>query len=120
MQTEFEFELPRGYLDEHGELQRAGAMRLATAMDEIAPLSDPQVKSNAAYLVIVLLSRVVRRLGSIEEVTPRVIEGLFAADLAYLQAFYQQINETGHSRIVRACPHCGKAIEVDLAALAGE
>lgn len=117
MQTEFEFELPLGYHDEQGELHRTGQMRLATAMDEIAPLSDPRVKGNEAYLVIVLLARVITRLGALDAVTPQVIERLFAADLAYLQAFYQQINETGHTRLIRACPHCGKAIEVDLAGL---
>lgn len=117
MQTEFEFDLPLGYLDAKGEQHRSGAMRLATAMDEIAPLNDPRVKGNESYLVIVLLSRVITRLGTLEAVTPQVIEGLFAADLAYLQAFYQQINETGHTRLTRACPHCGKPIEVDLAGL---
>ncbi len=120
MQTEFEFELPLGYLDPQGEMHRTGAMRLATAIDEITPLSDPRVKENEAYLVIVLLARVITRLGTLELINPQVIEGLFAADLAYLQAFYQKINENGHTRLTRACPHCGKPIEINLAGLAKE
>ncbi len=120
MQTEFEFELPFGYIDAQGAQHRSGVMRLATAMDEIEPLSDPRVKSNEAYLVILLLARVIVRLGTLESISSQVIERLFAADLTYLQDFYQQINTAGHTRLIRACPHCGKAIEVDLAGLAKE
>jgi hypothetical protein len=119
LQTEFEFTLPRGYVDREGNLHRQGVMRLATAMDEIAPLRDLRVRSNQAYLVIVLLSRVVVRLGSLSQITPRVIENLFAADLAYLQAFYRQINEQGTSVVTITCPSCQSQVEVDLADLGG-
>lgn len=119
LQTEFEFTLPRGYVDKDGNLHRHGVMRLATAMDEIAPLRDLRVRSNQAYLVIVLLSRVIVKLGALPQVTTGVIENLFAADLAYLQAFYRQINEQGTSRITMACPECSAEFEVDLAALGG-
>jgi hypothetical protein len=119
LQTEFEFTLPRGYVDRSGNLHRQGVMRLATALDEIAPLRDLRVRSNQAYLVIVLLSRVIVKLGSLAQVTTDVIENLFAADLAYLQAFYRQINEEGTSTIKLTCPECHAEFELDLAALGG-
>jgi hypothetical protein len=119
LQTEFEFTLPRGYVDRDGNLHRQGVMRLATAMDEIAPLRDLRVRSNQAYLVIVLLSRVIVQLGTLPQVTTGVIENLFAADLAYLQAFYRQINEQGASVITLTCPECNAQFEVDLADLGG-
>lgn len=93
MQTEFEFTLPKGYLDPDGNIHRKGVMRMSRAMDEIVPLRDPRVKSNPAYATVIILSRVITRLGALEEVTPVVIEGLFACDLNYLQKFYRQINE---------------------------
>lgn len=119
LQTEFEFTLPRGYVDKDGNLHRQGVMRLATAMDEIAPLRDLRVRSNQAYLVIVLLSRVIVKLGNLSQVTTGVVENLFAADLAYLQAFYRQINEQGVSLITLTCPECSAEFEVDLAELGG-
>ena len=93
IQTEVEFMLPKGYLDAEGNLHRKGVMRLSTAMDEISPLRDPRVKSNPAYATVIMLSRVIIKLGALEEVTPRVVEGFFASDLDYLQTFYRQINE---------------------------
>jgi hypothetical protein len=93
LQTEFEFLLPKGYLDEDGNLHRKGLMRLAKAIDEIAPMRDPRVKANSAYATIIILSRVITRLGALDEVTPVVIEGLFACDLNYLHQFYRQIND---------------------------
>ncbi len=105
-QTEFEFTLPCGYLDEEGTLHREGVMRRATAADEILPLKDPRVMKNAAYLVVILLCRVVNRLGGVSQITPKVIENLYATDLAYLQDLYNKINalENGHSPVV--CPQC--------------
>jgi hypothetical protein len=93
LQTEFELTLPKGYLDADGNLHRIGVMRLAKAMDEIVPMRDPRVKSNPAYATVIILSRVITRLGALEEVNPAVIEGLFACDLNYLYQFYRQINE---------------------------
>ncbi len=93
IQTEFEFTLPKGYLDETGNLHRKGVMRLATAMDEIVPLRDPRVKSNPAYATVIILARVITQLGALEEVSPQIVEGFFACDLSYLQRFYRQINE---------------------------
>ena len=117
LQTEYEFTLPKGYVDPEGNLHRQGVMRLATAMDEIAPLRDLRVRSNQAYLVIVLLSQVIVKLGTLQQVTTDVIENLFAADLAYLQAFYRQINEQGTSLMEMTCPECNHKFEVDLAEL---
>jgi hypothetical protein len=94
-------------------------MRLATATDEIAPLRDLRVRSNQAFLVIVLLSRVIVRLGSLTQITTGIVENLFAADLAYLQAFYRQINEQGTSLITLACPECRHEFDLDLAELGG-
>ena len=119
-QTEFEFELPVGYVDKEGNLHKHGTMRLATAMDEISPMNDMRVQSNEAYLVIVLLARVITSLGNLKHMNTSVIENLFAADLAYLQAFYQTINESGKTIHTEICPHCGKTIEMDLANLGGE
>jgi hypothetical protein len=105
-QTEFEFTLPCGFLDEDGTLHREGVMRRATAADEILPLRDPRVQKNEAYLVVILLSRVVTTLGSVAAITPKVIEGLFATDLAFLQDLYNRINQLEGAAV--ACPHCGK------------
>jgi hypothetical protein len=120
LQTEFEFTLPMGYVDKDGNLHKQGTMRLATAMDEIVPLSDIRVKSNEAYMVIILLARVVTRLGNLRQINTNVIENLFAADLAYLQEFYQRINEQGRPTLPVACPECQTNFEVDLSALGGE
>ena len=119
MQTEFEFTLPRGYVDPDGNVHKDGVMRLATAMDEIAPLRDLRVRTNQAYLVIVLLSRVVVRLGTLSRISTQVVERLFAADLAYLQTFYRQINEEGSSILPVTCPNCNTDFGVDLANLGG-
>jgi hypothetical protein len=119
LQTEFEFNLPRGFVDKEGNVHKRGTMRLATAADEIYPLKDMRVKSNQAYLVIVLLARVITRLGSLEDVNTGVIEDLFSADLAYLQDFYRQINENGTSLISATCPECNHSFAVDMNRLGG-
>lgn len=119
LQTEFEFTLPRGYVDREGNLHRHGVMRLATAMDEIAPMRDPRVRANQAYLVIILLARVITRLGDLSDVNPGVIENLFSADLAYLQDFYRRINETGISTVEARCPACEHRFEVDVGQMGG-
>lgn len=113
MRTEFPFTLPRGLVDNDGVLHRDGIMRLATAYDEIAPLSDPRVRNNPGYVVLILLSRVIVRLGSLDFINPKVIENLFAGDLAYLQELYQRINANGHTRLHVACPHCSGEFEVE-------
>ena len=114
LQTEFEFTLPKGYIDSDGDLHRSGVMRLATAADEILPLKDMRVKGNQAYLVVVLLSRVITKLGDLPDVNTRVVEGLFSADLAYLQDFYRRINENGHTEMPVSCPRCEHTFEVDV------
>ncbi|HLU10025.1 MAG TPA: phage tail assembly protein [Oceanobacillus sp.] len=119
LQTEFEFVLPKGYVDAHGTVHREGRMRLATAMDEIAPLRDPRVRANEAYLVVILLSQVITRLGTLPKVTPEMIEGFFAADLAYLQDFYRQINEVDGQQIRVVCPNCGHEFEEEVPLLGG-
>ncbi|WP_055075960.1 hypothetical protein [Pseudanabaena sp. 'Roaring Creek'] len=93
IQTEFEFTLPKGYVDNDGNLHRKGVMRLSRAIDEITPMRDPRVKSNPAYATVIILSRVITKLGGLEEISSIVIENLFASDLSYLQKFYRQINE---------------------------
>lgn len=91
-QTEIDFDLPKGYVDESGTLHRHGVMRLATAADEILPLRDPRVQQNEAYLTVIVLARVIVRLGSLKDIHPGVIEGLYASDLAYLQRLYDKFN----------------------------
>ncbi len=116
IKTEHKFKLPRGYVDSEGTVHREGVMRLATARDEIIPLSDYRVQSNRAYLVIVLLSRVITQLGNIERVTVDNIENLFSTDLAYLQEFYRKINEEqGTPKHHIACPKCAHEFDVDMA-----
>ena len=92
-QTEFEFSLPKGYLDRDGNLHRKGIMRLARAIDEILPMRDPRVKSNPAYSTVIILSRTIVRLGALEEITPGIVENFYAGDLNYLQKFYRRIND---------------------------
>jgi hypothetical protein len=113
--TEFPFTLPRGLLDPEGNVHRDGSMRLATAFDEIEPIKDPRVRVNPGYLVIILLSRVITRLGGLEHINTKAIENLYSADLAYLQDFYQRINQNGHSRLLVGCPHCAGEFEVETA-----
>ncbi len=114
LQTEFEFTLPRGYVDRDGNLHRQGVMRLATAADEIAPQRDPRVTANQAYLAVILLARVVTKLGSLPDVNTGVIEKLFSADFAYLQDFYRRINEDGTATVPATCPACSHKFMVEL------
>ncbi len=115
LQTEYDFILPKGYVDEEGALHKEGIMRMATAADEILPLRDPRVQSNPAYLTIILLSRVVTKLGSLTDVNTRIMEGLFATDLSYLQEFYRKINGDGTTHFKATCPKCDHTFEVDIA-----
>jgi hypothetical protein len=114
LQTEFEFVLPKGYVDDQGNLHREGTMRLATAMDEIIPLRDPRVRNNEAYLVVILLSQVITRLGTLSKITPNIVEKFFAADIAYLQDLYRQINDVDGHRITLICPNCGHEFEEEV------
>ncbi|WBP85422.1 hypothetical protein [Kitasatospora cathayae] len=113
--TEFEFELPLGYVDDEGTVHRHGAMRLATARDELMPQIDLRVKENPAYLSVVLLSHVITRLGDVTDVHAGIVERMYATDVAFLQDLYQRINSEGHTRAAVTCPHCDGAFEVDLA-----
>jgi hypothetical protein len=114
---ELEFVLPRGYTDAEGQLHRHGAMRLATALDEIEPLQDPRVQANEAYLVILLLARVIVRLGTLPSVTTQVIENLYASDLAYLQDVYQRLNAPESVVVGAVCPHCNTHFQLQVAPL---
>jgi hypothetical protein len=112
-QTEFAFTLPKGFVDDEGNLHRAGIMRLATAADEILPQKDPRVQSNPAYLSVIVLSRVVTKLGSLPSVNPAIIEQLFASDLMFLQTLYQQINGDGTTHVKATCPKCEHTFSVE-------
>jgi hypothetical protein len=111
--TEFPFTLPRGFVDSEGRVHKKGIMRLATAKDEVAPLQDHRVKANPGYLAVILLARVVTRLGDLEQIYPQVIEDLPVADFAYLQALYRRINQEGHNQLKVTCPECNKTFEVE-------
>jgi hypothetical protein len=114
MNTEFAFTLPRGYVDASGAVHREGVMRLATARDEIEPLRDADVRRNEAYLAVLLLARVVTRIGDVDDITPTVIEELYAADFDHLQRLYERLNTDGEAVGAVTCPHCTQAFEVDL------
>ncbi|MFF1645166.1 hypothetical protein [Streptomyces sp. NPDC058240] len=115
LRTEFTFELPRGYVDDAGVVHHTGVMRLATARDELVPLRDDRVRENSAYLSVVLIARVVTRIGTIDDIHPGIIEDLFASDLAFLQDFYRRINAEGHTRAAVTCPACQEEFAVNLA-----
>ena len=115
LRTEFDFVLPRGYVDDGGTVHREGRMRLATARDEILPQRDPRVRENEAYLTVILLSRVVTRLGSITQITPATIEDLFASDLAFLQDLYRRVNSEGTTHVAVTCPSCKHEFAIDVA-----
>jgi hypothetical protein len=117
--TEVEFELPKGYVDAEGNLHRKGVMRLATAADELYPLKDPRVQNWPAYLIVILLSRVVTRLGGLTGVNPGVIEGLFSEDLAYLQELYNRVNGLTPRTVTVECPHCGRPHKAEVPLLGG-
>ncbi len=119
LQTEFEFTLPMGYIDKDGNLHRSGVMRLANAKDEIAPLQDPRVQRNQAYLAVILLSRVVTKLGDLRDINPGIVENLFSADLAYLQDLYRRINSAGDTRAKVTCPECEHEFTVSDSVLNG-
>ena len=110
--TEIPFTLPKGYMCSSGILHKEGVMRLATAADEILPLKDSRVQQNPAYLTVILLSRVITRLGGLPDVHPGVIEGLYAADLSYLQALYQTLNGDGAFTAPAVCPRCEHRFDV--------
>jgi hypothetical protein len=116
-QTEFSFTLPRGFVDRNGGVHREGAMRLATARDELLPTFDDTVKRHPPYLTVVLLARVITKLGDLgpDDITTNVMENLFAADLAFLQDLYRRINSEGTTRAVVTCPSCHEEISVDVA-----
>jgi hypothetical protein len=114
LRTEFDFVLPRGYVDASGTVHRAGVMRLATARDELVPLRDDRVRENPAYLSVVLLARVITRIGGVTDVHAGVVEDLFASDLAFLQDLYRRVNAEGHTRAAVGCPSCGHEFGVDI------
>ena len=118
MQTEVEFTLPRGYVDAGGAVHRDGRMRLATARDEIEPLREVEVRQNQAYLSILLLARTITRIGNVTEITPELVEGLFAADFDHLQRLYERINSDGEAVGVVSCPACAHEFEVDMTEVA--
>jgi hypothetical protein len=117
--TEVPFDLPKGYVDAEGTLHRTGTMRLATAADEIYPLRDPRVQSWPAYLIVLLLARVITRLGTLRDINPGVIERLFSEDLAHLQDLYNRVNGLTPHVVSVVCPQCGTGHEVEVPLLGG-
>ena len=119
LQTEFEFKLPLGFVDDQGTRHQEGIMRLATAADEILPMKDPRVQSNPAYLTIILLARVITRLGSMKNLNTHVLENMFSQDFEFLQDLYNRINKNGSPNVPAHCPKCNHAFEVEVSG-AGE
>ncbi|MFK0294777.1 hypothetical protein ACIQU6_30495 [Streptomyces sp. NPDC090442] len=120
LRTEFPFTLPRGYVDKQGVVHREGTMRLSTARDELIPLSDMRVRENPAYLSVVLLGRLITRLGTLTTVDADIVEQFFAVDLAFLQKFYSKINTDGTSLASTVCPECRHEFDVDMGSRLGE
>ena len=116
LKTEYEFTLLRGYVDKDGILHRTGVMRLANAKDEIVPLNDLRVQRNRAYLIIVLLSRVIKQLGTLKDINTGVIENMFASDLRFLEEMYNRINED-EATVRVTCPECGQPFEKEFGRL---
>lgn len=117
METEVEFTLPRGYIDEKGQVYRHGRMRLALAMDEVEAMHDPRVQANESYLPVLLLSRVVVQLGEITAVGPAIVERLFASDLSYLQELYLKLNSGEHVTVGAVCPSCSTHFQLQVSPL---
>jgi hypothetical protein len=115
MQTEFEFTLPKGFMDATGQVHRDGRMRLARALDEVEALQDPRVQANEAYLPVLLMARVVTQLGTVTAVTPDLVANLFAADLAYLEDLYLRLNGTERVTVGAICPHCRTQFQLQVA-----
>ncbi len=115
LRTEFDFELPRGYVDDSGTVHRHGVMRLATARDELVPLADDRVRENPNYLTVVILGRVVMSLGTLSDVHAGIIEKMWASDVAFLQDLYRRINQEGHTKAAVTCPSCSHDFAVDVA-----
>ncbi len=113
-QTETKFTLPKGYLDEQGTLHKEGVMRLATAGDEILPMRDPRVQANPAYLTVIVLARVITKLGNLSDLNTGVVEKLYAADLSYLQGLYESLNANGKAMVKACCPNCEHNFEVEM------
>lgn len=118
-QTEFAFTLPRGYIDASGQVHREGLMRLATALDEIDSLQDPRTQQNAGYLPVLLLSRVIRRLGALPAITTEIVGALYVIDLVYLEDLYQRINSPEPVVMGVICPGCSEQLQVQVAPLGG-
>lgn len=115
--TEYEFTLPRGYVSESGDLHNKGVMRLATAADEILPMKDPRVRQNPAYLPVILLARVVTRIGSVTQINTHVIENLYSSDFSYLQDLYQRLNQFAGQQFNVNCPNCKHQFDVEVPSL---
>ncbi|WP_432947686.1 hypothetical protein ACQPXM_11600 [Kribbella sp. CA-253562] len=114
LRTEFDFVLPRGYVDADGTMHREGTMRLATARDELLPLYDARVQDNPAFTTVVLLARVITRLGSVGRIDSQVVENMFASDVAFLQDLYRRVNAEGHTKAGVTCPSCSHGFTVDI------
>ena len=114
MQTVYEFELPKGIVDEKGQVHKKGKMRLATAGDEISATRDPRVLANPSFLTIAVLSKVLTEIEGMEIISATQIEQFFTADLAFLQDMYQRINDIEPPAMQVVCPECGKTFETPL------
>ncbi|MBT9316665.1 phage tail assembly protein [Leptothoe spongobia] len=117
--TTFEFVLPRGLVDETGQVHRQGTMRLATAKDELVAQQHPQVRKHPEYLMLVMLSQVIGQIGTLSQVSPLQLERLFTQDLSYLKEFYNRLNQQGHPYVAAHCSECDRSFQVELT-LAGE
>ena len=114
LETKVSFELPKGYVDSNGKVHKLGIMRLATAADEIIPMNDNRVKLNPAYLSILILERVVIKLGELPHIDAKIIENLYTPDMTYLQDLYQRINSIEPPEVSVICPKCSHQFKVSV------
>jgi hypothetical protein len=117
--TTFDFVLPRGLVDAQGTVHAAGTMRLATARDEMIADKDPRGQDSPTYRTLIMLSQVITKLGTLATIEPEQLENLFTKDLAYLNEFYNRINQQGRALIPTQCPQCNREFDVELI-LSGE
>ncbi|GMB10871.1 MAG: phage tail assembly protein [Candidatus Improbicoccus devescovinae] len=113
-ETLYDFTLPKGYIDHEGNIHKDGKMRLASAVDEIIPLNDQRVKLNPGYLSILLLERVIVKLGKLPKISANIIENLFTSDMTYLQDLYQRINSIEPQVFGTSCPSCNHSFSVNV------
>jgi hypothetical protein len=107
IRTEFPFVLPKGLIDKDNTRQKTkGTMRLIKVKDLLQIHQDARVKETEAYFYIVLLARVITKLGNEKMVNTKIIESLCPEDFAFLVDFLNEINHKVLKSIPIECSAC--------------